>query len=203
MRRQAQKNVGGTKTRFIYSGWQRIADYDGSDNFLRRFIYGPGLDEALIELDDQDVPTYLHHDRSGSIVATTDDTGDVVNTYAYSPFGRCDNMSGTSIGYTGQRYDSETGLYYYKNRHYSPSIGRFLQPDPLGYVDGLNLYQYAYNAPLDYCDPLGLESDQNGGPRPWGAPDPNYTPPRPWGVPPTETRPKPVGPTTKQPKSLA
>lgn len=157
MHRQAQKNVGGTKTRFIYSGWQRIADYDGSGNFVRRFIYGPGLDEALIELDASDDPTYLHHDRLGSIVAMTDDTGAVVNSYAYSPNGEAGSVSGTSIGFTGQRFDPETGLYY-KNRYYSPSIGRFLQPDPIGYKDSLNLYTYAKNNPLRFTDPLGLEA---------------------------------------------
>jgi len=156
MRRQAQKDVGGTKTRFIYSGFQRIADYDGSGNFARRIVYGSGLDDALIELDASDDPTYLHQEKLGSVVATTDDTGAVVASFAYDPFGQCAAMSGTSIGYTGQRFDPETGLYYYKNRHYKPAIGRFLQPDPLGYEDGLNLYQYAYNSPLNFRDPLGL-----------------------------------------------
>ncbi len=108
---------------------------------------------------------YLHHNHIGSIVATKDSNGDVVNSYAYSPFGECSSMSGTTFGFTGQRYDPEIGLYYYKNRHYSPKIGRFLQPDPLGYVDGLNSYQYAFNDPLQFTDSLGLSSNPG---RPWG-----------------------------------
>ncbi len=117
------------------------------------------LDEALIELDSSNNPTYLHHDRKGSIIATSNSSGVVVNTYAYSPFGESGSMSGTTFGYTGQRYDPETGLYYYKNRHYSPELGRFLQPDLIGYGDGLNVYQYGYNDPNMFSDPLGLAAD--------------------------------------------
>lgn len=65
-------------------------------------------------------------------------------------------MSGTSHGYTGQRYDSETGLYYYKMRYYSPKLGRFLQADPIGYGAGLNMYAYVSNNPTTGSDPMGL-----------------------------------------------
>ena len=161
MRRQNQKDVGGTKTRFIYSGVQLVAIYDGSGNFVKRFVYGAGLDEALIELDDMDVPTYIHHDQIGSVIATTDGTGAVLNSHAYSPFGEAGSLSGTTFGFTGQRYDPETGLYYYKNRHYSVETGRFLQPDPTGYADSLNGYQYAFNDPTGFVDPLGLRGYGN------------------------------------------
>ncbi|MGD9684398.1 MAG: RHS repeat-associated core domain-containing protein [Candidatus Obscuribacterales bacterium] len=83
----------------------------------------------------------------------------MIDTFAYSPWGESGSMSGTTFGFTGQRYDAETGLYFYKNRHYSPVIGRFLQPDPIGYGDGLNMYQYGYNNPNSFTDPLGLAAD--------------------------------------------
>jgi len=68
-------------------------------------------------------------------------------------------------GYTGRRYDAETattsgggsqGLWYYRNRMYSSRLGRFLQRDPAGYVDGFNLYAYVRNNPLGFVDALGL-----------------------------------------------
>ncbi|OHB56974.1 MAG: hypothetical protein A2173_09250 [Planctomycetes bacterium RBG_13_44_8b] len=58
--------------------------------------------------------------------------------------------------FTGREYDSETGNYYYRARYYKPSIGRFLQPDPIGYTAGLNMYTYCGNNPVNFVDPYGL-----------------------------------------------
>jgi len=158
--RQTQKNVDGTKTRFIHAGIRIIAEYDGtSGDFLKRYVHGVGLDEVLLEIDDSNVVKSLHHDRIGSIIAITDGSGIVVNSYAYSSWGECDDMTGTTFGFQGQRFDHETGLSFMKARHYDAKIGRFLQPDPLGYEDGLSLYQFAYNNPNSFTDPLGLSAD--------------------------------------------
>jgi RHS repeat-associated protein len=58
--------------------------------------------------------------------------------------------------YTGQRLNEWTGLYHYKARAYSPTYGRFLQPDPIGYKDGPNIYEYVGDDPFDRSDPTGL-----------------------------------------------
>jgi RHS repeat-associated protein len=50
----------------------------------------------------------------------------------------------------------DTGLYYYRARMYSPELGRFLQPDPIGYADGMNVYVYCGNNPINWIDPWGL-----------------------------------------------
>ena len=59
--------------------------------------------------------------------------------------------------FTARRWDAETNLYHYRARDYTPALGRFLQPDPLGYIDGMNLYQYCGNNPLNWIDPWGLK----------------------------------------------
>jgi RHS repeat-associated protein len=157
MHRQSRKElVGGAKTRFIYSGWQRIADYDGTSGALQnRYIYGPGIDEPLIQVSSAGALTFYHADRMGSIIGVSNSSGAVVNSNKFGPFGETPSLGGTTFGFTGQRYDSDLGLYYYKQRYYAPAIGRFLQPDPAGYLAGLNLYTYVNNDPLNLADPFG------------------------------------------------
>jgi RHS repeat-associated protein len=88
---------------------------------------------------------------------------DALNTvYHYGPYGEgtnwtpADALTGNPFRYTGRRVDPETGLYYYRARYYSPAVGRFLQTDPIGTKDDLNLHAYVYNDPIDRTDPSGM-----------------------------------------------
>jgi len=158
--RQVQKLVGAVKTNFYYSGFQRLADYDGTALTLQnRYVYGSSMDEVLIQVSSAGTKTYYHNNNQGSVIATTNSSGVVVNRYKYGAFGESAALTGTTHGYTGQRYDAETGLYYYKMRMYSTKIGRFLQPEPLGFDGGMHLYNYVHNAPLVLKDLLGLSAD--------------------------------------------
>ncbi|MBK1707348.1 hypothetical protein CKO40_23155 [Halochromatium glycolicum] len=83
----------------------------------------------------------------------------MVATQGYGPWGNPEPAltGGPAIptyGYTGREPDA-TGLVYYRVRYYHPAIGRFTQPDPLGFIDGVNRYAYALNSPVNFIDPTG------------------------------------------------
>ncbi len=152
------KTSGSTTTRYLYAGLQRIAEYDGDGNLLRRYVYGDGLDAYLFTVDAEGNVTYLYADESNSLIMTADADGLVTGTQLYDPWGQpIESLNGINIGYTGQFYEPEIGCYYYKARFYSPQLGRFLQPDPIGYSGGINLYEYCSSNPANLSDPLGLQ----------------------------------------------
>jgi len=158
--RRISKTTGGVTTKYCYAGEQIIAEYDGNDNLLRKFVYGPGIDEPICMLDvaDSNAVYYYHFDGLGSVVALSDNSANIVEKYSYDVFGEPNRTSDVNNPYffTGRTYDSETGNYYYRARYYGCALGRFLQPDPLGYDDGLNMYIYVHNNPVMNVDPSGL-----------------------------------------------
>ncbi|MER8422828.1 RHS repeat-associated core domain-containing protein [Mesorhizobium sp. M1403] len=77
--------------------------------------------------------------------------------YAYTAYGINTVTGSGSAAYrfAGRRFDAETGLYHNRARAYSPTLGRFLQTDPIGTKDNINLYAYAANSPVSGTDPMG------------------------------------------------
>jgi len=153
---QVSSPTTGT-TRLLYDGDALVAEYDEGGALQRRYVHGVGADVPLVwyqgaTLSDR---RYLHADHQGSIIAVADSGGNAIAINRYDEYGIPAATNSGRFQYTGQTWLAELGMYYYKARIYSPTLGRFLQTDPVGYDGGINLYAYVEDDPLNSNDPTG------------------------------------------------
>ena len=143
----------------------------GEENYKIAYLYD---ESSMIGMEytknNQSTLYYFQRNLQGDVIGIYDTNGNLKVRYIYDAWGNCtiDNTQTTDqtlaknnpIRYRGYYFDVDTGLYYLNARYYSPDLRRFISPDDTAYldpetVDGLNLYAYCCNDPVNYADPSG------------------------------------------------
>jgi RHS repeat-associated protein len=147
-------------TQFAYGGDQLLGEYDGGGNLLRRYVPGPaGSDDPVVWYEGPGTGDrrWLIDDERGSVIAVANPSGVIVGSLpnTYDDYGVPGSSNLGRFQYTGQLWIPEIALYHYKARAYSPTLGRFMQTDPIGYKSDLDLYAYVGDDPINHADPTG------------------------------------------------
>jgi RHS repeat-associated protein len=183
----------GTATDFYYSAAWQVLEEQVSGSMTAQYVWSPAYVDALVERDTSS-RLYAQQDANWNVTAIVDATGAVQERYAYDPYGKSTDGNGNPAVLTpswgsratslfawtylhqGGRYDNTSGLYNFRNRDYSPTLGRWMQQDPAGYAAGdSNLYCYVHNGPVQTADATGLYGSR----RPGIMLDPSITEPQP------------------------
>jgi RHS repeat-associated protein len=149
------ESTAGSTIQFAWDSTPSVPELVSDGN--ASYVYGPG-GLPIEQIDSSGNPTYFFHDAIGSARALVSGTGAIGATYAYSPYGLLQKVTGTASTplLYGQGYsDQAVGLIYLVNRYYDPATGQFLTSDPA--LDETNqAYLYASNDPVNAVDPSGL-----------------------------------------------
>jgi len=161
-RRISKRSRDGRITYYLYDGCNFIQELDDKGRVISSYIYDMGIDRPLSMTRNGKTYYYLF-DHLGSVIALSDEKGEIVAEYEYDAWGNITKEVGdieNPFRFTGREWDEESGLYYYRERYYDPSVGRFISRDPITdnpvNPQNLNRYVYVNNNPQTYVDPYGL-----------------------------------------------
>ena len=166
------KFVSDKSGRLIYETNTKTYYQEGSETYEIVYLYDDSGVVGMAYIKNGVTSAYyFQKNLMGDVVAVYDTNGAKIASYNYDAWGNCTIASSTTnytiahanpFRYRSYYYDEDTKLYYLKARYYSPEFRRFISPDDTEYlntknVNGLNLYCYCNNDPVNYCDPSGHE----------------------------------------------
>jgi RHS repeat-associated protein len=174
--RRIQETASGITTDLYYDQQGNVLEEDVGGVAKAQYVYSPA-DGSLIERDRDATGNgqlserlYAQTDANGDVTALVNAAGQVVERYVYDPYGtvtvldanwnqRAGSQYAWRYLFQGGRYDSATGYYHFGARDYSPSLGSWLEQDPLGLGAGdPNVYRFVGGNPVNATDPSGLSS---------------------------------------------
>lgn len=174
MGRRVSKTVGSVTYDYYYNEQYQLVEVrrDGDSDPYEQYVYDQRyVDAPVMVYRDTDADgsniqvVYVAQDANFNVTATIDGaSATVINRFVYTPHGARTVLNATwtavttdfMVGHQGLMLDGESGLYYNRARLYHPTVGAFIQRDPLEYFDGTCLYRYERNRPCEHFDPLGL-----------------------------------------------
>jgi RHS repeat-associated protein len=166
--RRITETSAATVDLYFSKDWQVVEEQAGGV-MQTQYVWSPVYVDAMVERDTNDgTRLYAQQDANWNVTAVLDVSGMVQERYVYDPYGAVtflapdwSSRSSSSVGWTylhqGGRYESTSGLYLFRHRDYSPTLGRWMEQDPDGFKSGLNLYLYVGGAPTESKDPTGLK----------------------------------------------
>lgn len=163
LNRRVEKSVGNSIERYQYEGKNLTRVLNENGTVLRQYVYDPK--GALIAIVRDQAVYSVILDAKGSVVALTDSRSEIVARFSYDAWGTPESTDTglTDFYFASGYYEAEAGLYILGPRTYDPSLGRFLQKDPLaGSLLDLvsqNEYVYANNDPVNKIDPTGHRAE--------------------------------------------
>ena len=166
--RTTQNMTPAGTTHYVYDrDGHLIAEATNTGTTTREYVWLDDMPLAVVADVDTANPNlyYVHADHLDRPLKMTDGSEAVVWDAVYNPFGDVNTITGSAsnnLRFPGQYFLIEAGLHYNWHRHYDPTLGRYTQTDPLGFVDGSSQYLYVRANPLSHVDPKGLAGILSG-----------------------------------------